>query len=97
MTVYKNILKRADSIVNERSEEKQREYGNFTDSMESAARIYDVLVSERMHPAEKMYWAMIALKISRERHKHKQDNLLDIAAYVGALDNYHQEKQNEKR
>ena len=32
-----NILKKANEIVNERSEEKAREYGPFSDSLRKAA------------------------------------------------------------
>ena len=36
-----NILERADKIVNHRSEEKERMYGPFSESMERAAAIYN--------------------------------------------------------
>lgn len=35
-----------------------------------------------------MYRALIALKLSREAYSHREDNLLDAAAYIGALNNY---------
>ena len=35
-----------------------------------------------------MFMAMIALKLSRESYNHKEDNLLDAVAYIGALNNY---------
>jgi len=35
-----------------------------------------------------MYKALIALKLSRESFNHKEDNLLDAVAYIGALNNY---------
>jgi len=34
---------------------------------------------------------MVALKLSRESYNHKTDNLLDAAAYLGALQNFHNE------
>ena len=40
-----------------------------------------------------MYMALISLKFSRESFTHKTDNLLDAAAYIGALDNYLNEKE----
>ena len=84
-----NILKRANSIVNERSEEKERQYGPFAESMQRAAAIYRLIAPEgaKMTTYD-MYKVMIALKLSREAYAHKEDNLLDIAAYIGALNNY---------
>lgn len=84
-----NILERANKIVNERSEEKERQYGPFQESMERAAAIYN-LMSPRSQQitASGMYRAMIALKLSREAHAHKEDNLLDAVAYIGAMNDY---------
>jgi len=41
-----------------------------------------------------MYMALIALKFSRESYNHKRDNLLDAVAYIGALDNYINDKDD---
>lgn len=87
-----NILEKANQIVNERSEEKERQYGPFQESMERAANIYN-LMSPAGHQITTagMYRAMIALKLSREAYAHKEDNLLDAVAYMGAM-NDHLEK-----
>lgn len=88
-----NILERADQIVNHRSEEKERMYGPFSESMSRAADIYNAMSpdSEQIS-TEGMYRAMIALKLSREAYAHREDNLLDAAAYIGALNNYVENK-----
>ena len=83
-----NILKEADQIVNERSEEKERMYGPFEDSMEIAASIATLLTGKEIKPHD-MYLCMVALKLSRESHSHKEDNLLDAVAYLGALNNFY--------
>lgn len=84
-----NILKKADQIVNERSEEKERQYGPFQASMERAAALYNLMSpKDQQITAAGMYRAMIALKLSREAYSHKEDNLLDAVAYMGALNNY---------
>lgn len=84
-----NILKKADQIVNERSEGKERQYGPFQASMEKAAAIYNLMSpKDQQITAAGMYRAMIALKLSREAYTHKEDNLLDAVAYMGALNNY---------
>ena len=87
-----NILKEADEIVNQRSEEKEREYGPFTESMTKAANIYNAISPEdEQITVAGMYRAMVALKLSREAYKHKEDNLLDAVAYLGALNNFLEE------
>lgn len=83
-----NILKEADKIVNERSEEKERQYGPFGLCNEKAAKIATVLCNKEVTPVD-IYHFQIALKLAREGHSHKEDNLLDAAAYIGALNNYH--------
>lgn len=84
-----NILKKADEIVNQRSEEKERMYGPFTESMEKAANIYNAISpDDEQITTAGMYRAMVALKLSREAYNHKEDNLLDAVAYLGALNNF---------
>lgn len=85
-----NILEQANKIVNERSEEKERQYGPFHESMERAAALYNMMTpkDEGSMSVAGMYRAMIALKLSREAYKHKEDNLLDAVAYMGSLNDY---------
>mgnify|MGYP003333481856 FL=1 len=82
-----NILDQANKIVNERLEEKERMYGNFDEGMQRAAGILSGMTGMTLD-ATFMYKAMIALKMSRESYNHKEDNLLDACAYLGALNNY---------
>jgi len=82
-----NILKEADQIINERSEEKERMYGPFGEGMERAAMIASGATGKKI-TAKDMYMCMIALKLSRESYNSKEDNLLDAVAYIGALNNY---------
>lgn len=86
-----SILIDADNIINNRSEEKQRMYGPFSEGMKRAALIASGATGKHF-TAKDMYMAMIALKLSRESYHHKEDNLLDAAAYIGALNNYENEK-----
>lgn len=84
-----NILDQANRIVNERSEEKERMYGPFDESMARATAIYNLISPEHEQISSAgMYRAMIALKLSREAYHHKEDNLLDAVAYIGALNNH---------
>lgn len=89
-----NILKKADQIVNERSEEKERMYGPFSKSMERAAAIYNASSPENEQiSVQGMYRALVALKLSREAYSHREDNLLDAVAYIGAMNNYINEQE----
>ena len=88
----RNILEEANEIVNQRSEEKERQYGPFSEGMDRAASIFNGMTGLKITGRE-MYMALIALKFSRESFTHKRDNLLDAAAYIGALDNYLNEKE----
>lgn len=92
-----NILDQANKIVNERSQEKERMYGPFDESMARAAAIYNLMSPESEQISDVgMYRAMIALKLSREAYHHKEDNLLDAAAYMGALNNHIEANNNFK-
>jgi DNA-binding protein H-NS len=90
-----NILEKANEIVNMRSEEKERMYGPFEESMEIAAKMASLLSGEEITP-DIMYICMMALKMSRESYNHKEDNLLDLVAYIGAYNNYMEKKENKQ-
>jgi hypothetical protein len=87
-----NILEKANDIVNNRSEENARNYGSFSDGMEKAAAIASIM-SNKEFTAHDMFIAMIALKFSRQSFNLKEDNLLDAVAYIGAWQNYINEKK----
>jgi len=82
-----NILKQANSIVNDRSEEKEREYGPFSNSMSKASLIASELTGLNIS-TEQFYLCMVALKMSRMAYNLKEDTLMDCAAYIGALNNF---------
>jgi hypothetical protein len=87
-----NILERADQIVNHRSEEKERMYGPFSESIEVTAKIVSLAQRKEITPQD-VFMVMIALKLSREGYGHKEDNLLDAVAYIGALNNFHEQQR----
>ena len=82
-----NILQTAHSIVYERSEEKTRQYGEFHSSMERAAKIATEISGKEL-TTEDVYNCMIGLKLSRQAHAHKEDNLLDCIAYMASMNDY---------
>lgn len=95
--IIMNILEQANQIINLRSEEKDRMYGPMAEGMEIAAKIFNLITPEDQSiTPEGMYWALVALKLSRQHFNHKEDNLLDTVAYIGALNNYIETKNTEK-
>lgn len=89
-----NILRRADGIVNERAEEKARQYGDFESMMDNMRDIFNASTGLNL-TTESMYMAIVALKLARERYNHKEDNLLDLVAYLGSLNNYIENKKDQ--
>ena len=81
-----NILYEADQIVNHRSEEKERQYGDFQECMTRAAKIASLMSNKQILVTD-AYNVLIALKLARQANAHKEDNLLDAVAYIGALNN----------
>ena len=89
-----NILDEANSIVNQRSEEKERQYGPFSEGMKRAASIASGMTG-RKWSADEMYIALVALKLSRQSYNKKVDNLLDAVAYLGAWQNHIDKNEEE--
>ena len=81
-----NILDEASGIVNNRSEEADRQYGPFSEGMDRAAMIFTGMTGIEV-TGEHMFKALVALKFSRESYNHKRDSLLDAVAYIQGLDN----------
>jgi hypothetical protein len=86
-----NILEKANEIIYNRSEEKERQYGPIQEGMQEAAKIASLL-SRKEITATDMYNCMIALKLSRQAYNHKSDNLLDCISYMAALNDYENSK-----
>ena len=82
-----NILEQANNIINNRSEEKERQYGPMGEGFERAALIASGM-SGKEWSAHDVFIAMVALKFSRQSYNFKEDNLLDAVAYIGAWQNY---------
>ena len=59
--------------------------------MEKTAKIASLITGKNIE-AKDIYLILTALKLSRESYNHKEDNLLDAVAYLGALNKYLEEK-----
>jgi hypothetical protein len=82
-----NILKKAQEIIFDRKEEKERQYGNIDDSISKAALVASELCNKEI-TTEDFYKCMIALKVSRMAYNTKKDTMLDCVGYIAALDNF---------
>ena len=94
MKKKENVLQQAMNIMVHRSEEKERQYGPFDESLERAAIVATQLTGKEITTVDFMK-CMIALKISRMRYNIKEDTMVDAIAYIYGLNEYI-EKLNEQ-
>lgn len=82
-----NVFLKADAIINQRSEEKDRQYGPIDQSMTNTAIISSILCNKEI-TQEDVYKIMTALKLARLGISYKEDSILDAIAYLGAYNNF---------
>jgi hypothetical protein len=75
------LLQRASEILDKRSEEPERNYGDFTESIDRTAQLATLMGKKEITP-EDVLNVLIALKLARESHAHKEDNILDAIVYL---------------
>jgi len=80
-------IKRADKIVNQRSEEQERRHGPFSAAMIKTAKIATELCKKEI-TAEDTYKILIALKLSRISHSIEIDSMTDLVGYAEGLWNF---------
>lgn len=85
----------ADKIVNHRRDERDREYGGFSQGMIKTAKIATQLCNKVITP-EDTFKILMALKLSRLAHSIKFDSLVDLIGYTEGLWNFIQEKHENK-
>ena len=76
--------------------ERQDDYGDPIDNFTRIAKMWSALLDCHVSP-EQVGLCMIAVKISREVHKHKPDNLTDIAGYARTLEMIHDARSDDNR
>lgn len=74
--------------------ERQTDYGDPIDNFTRIAKMWSALLDCHVSP-EQVGLCMIAVKLSRETHKHKDDNLTDIAGYARTLEMIHSGRDND--
>lgn len=66
---------------------RQNDYGHPTEDFARTAALWTAILSHRLRDGETVTamdvpLCMIALKLARQVHRHKRDNLVDIAGYA---------------
>ena len=84
-------IEKAQAIVNQRSEEKERMYGPFSEGMKKAAIIATELCNKEL-TGEDMYKILMALKLSRIAYHPGHDSLTDLIGYAEGLYNFKNNK-----
>lgn len=66
------------------------DYGSARDNMQLTADIWSAILQHKV-TAEEVALCMIGVKIARELHTHKHDNLVDICGYTLVLEKLYEE------
>jgi len=74
-----NILLEAHALINA---ERQGDYGSPAASFSRIAALWSAYLGHAV-TGKDVAMCMALLKFSREAHRHKRDNLLDAAGYIG--------------
>jgi hypothetical protein len=80
-----NILEEANKIVNTKTERSVL-YGSYRECNQRIADIMSILTNKEITVTD-VFYLEVAMKFAREIQCHKEENLLDIVAYIGALNN----------
>ena len=74
-----NILLQAHGLINA---DRQKDYGPPAVSFERTATLWSAYLGHTISGKD-VAVCMALLKLSREAHHHKADNLIDAAGYIG--------------
>lgn len=84
--VFETILEEARFIT-----DGARNYGTPEENFSRIALCWSAILEINLTP-EQVALCMIAMKVCREAHAHKHDNIVDIAGYARCLAELHREK-----
>ena len=79
---HKSILTEAQQLVHG---DRDTSYGHPLDGFERTAKMWSAILGIDVRP-EQVGLCMIAVKLSRECHRQKRDNLVDIAGYAETVE-----------
>ena len=88
-----NIFEQANNIVNVNID-RRKLYGSYHDCNKRIAKIMSLLTDKDITVTD-VFYLEIAMKIAREIQTHKE-NIVDIIAYFGALNDELNDKLNEE-
>ena len=80
-----NILEKANEIVNTTTE-RSKLYGSYKECNQRIADLMSILTGKHITLSD-VFYLEVAMKLAREVQCHKEENLLDTVAYLGALNN----------
>ena len=78
----KSVCQEADEIV---SGERRSDYGHPSDEFKQVSQMWSAITGVEIN-SRQVGLMMICLKVVRENHKHKRDNLVDIAGYAKTVE-----------
>lgn len=84
------ILEEAQSAV---YGSRQEDYGDVSENFERIAKGWEMILGIKPTP-EQVGLCMIQVKVARQCHKPKRDNLVDISGYAATIDKMG--KENKK-
>lgn len=90
-----SILLEAEGLING---DRQEAYSHPLDDYTRTAALFNAAFADKIKTpfvAEDLMLTMVLVKISRQRHKSKRDNLVDAAGYLGCIEL--SEKERKRR
>lgn len=86
------ILEEAQSVV---YGDRQSDYGSVTENFQRIATMWSAILNTPVTP-EQVGLCMCAVKIARQCHKPKRDNLVDLAGYAATIEKMNNEQKQPK-
>ena len=80
-----SVLSRAEELV---SRDRLADYGDPREMFDGVARVWSAILGCPV-TASQAALCMAGLKLVREAHRHKPDNLVDLAGYARVLELIH--------
>lgn len=94
-TRNKSAIEIAKEIVIDRLQEKERQYGDFNEGIIKIVKIYNLLYSDSCINELMVLRVLVLLKITREGNSHKEDNIIDMIAYLDRLNYFENNIQRQ--
>lgn len=85
-----SILTDAEAII---YGDREQTYGNPGANLERIANLWNAFIANKPEPGltpDDVAMMMVLLKIAREQHQHKPDNLIDGCGYLALIERIHE-------